>query len=309
MKKQLTFIPIETMVVGLDGSEADASVVQYAAQFAQTFDVTAIHFVTVESDLSMPDEVPREYTHVLANVDTGIKRKIESCLEDNFSASGNVETVIEVLEGNPTEELLKYIKRKNADLMVLGRKKEIEGSSILNHAIARKAPCHLLLVPPDFKVGKIQSALMPTDFSRHANLAMQYLLKPAKEKGLDIHCCHTYQLPIGYYKTGKSDKEFSEIMKSNASRQFSAVTKDFDVPVDCEFMLDEKHKPAKTILKIADQLKPDLVVVGSKGRTNLSIIFLGSIAQKMILENDRYPMLIVKHKGENMGVFESLMRL
>lgn len=47
---------------------------------------------------------------------------------------------------------------------------------------------------------------------------------------------------------------------------------------------EEVGSPASILLKIADQWKPDLVVVGSHGRSTIGRFFLGSVSQKLVHE-------------------------
>jgi len=50
--------------------------------------------------------------------------------------------------------------------------------------------------------------------------------------------------------------------------------------------------PAEAILKSADENQMDAIVIGSKGRTGLSKILLGSVAEKVV-RNSKIPVVVV----------------
>ena len=50
--------------------------------------------------------------------------------------------------------------------------------------------------------------------------------------------------------------------------------------------------PAEAILKSADESQMDAIVIGSKGRTGLSKILLGSVAEKVV-RNSKIPVVVV----------------
>ena len=52
-------------------------------------------------------------------------------------------------------------------------------------------------------------------------------------------------------------------------------------------------QPAAEILRLAEELPADLIVVGSMGRTGLSRFLLGSVAEKVV-RNSKVPVLVVQ---------------
>lgn len=54
-------------------------------------------------------------------------------------------------------------------------------------------------------------------------------------------------------------------------------------------------KPAEMIIKVADKWGADLIVLGTQGRTGLSNILLGSVAEKAI-RHSTIPLLVIPNK-------------
>jgi len=192
----------------------------------------------------------------------------------------------------------------------MGRKKSLKGSGIVSSKIARRCPCSLLLVTEDFKP-TISKVLVPVDFSKHATRAMQRALEFTEPASAELLMMHIYSVPVGYYKTGKSHEEFARIMQSHAEKDCQKFLAKNQFPTDlpCEYEVSDDGKASDMIFTHAEESGVDLIVVGSKGRTALSAILMGSVAEKLVYRDSSIPVLIVKNKGENMGFINALMKI
>lgn len=302
-------MPIQRVLVGLDLSSLDEQIVAYTAFITSYFQIEEISFVHVTKDLAFPEDMPIEIQQQLATIDDGIRLDIEKNIAKFSESFEGIKIHIKVMEGNPIDKLYRYSKIRNSDLIILGKKVNDYKYNIVNSSIARKTHCLLLLVPEKVNGVPIKSILVPTDFSEHSKLALDYAVEMAAKQGSMITCSHAYSLPYGYTKIGKSKEEFTEIMLNNAKKEFAKFVHGYDLPIESEFVLDENDKPADCIFKLSETLKPDMIVIGAKGRTNLATAFLGSFAEKMTMQDTNIPLLLVKRKGESMGVFEALLNL
>ena len=55
--------------------------------------------------------------------------------------------------------------------------------------------------------------------------------------------------------------------------------------------------PASKIVKYADEIDADLIVMGSKGQGKLASVFLGSVS-KHVVNNSKHSVLVVKRKNK-----------
>ena len=114
---------------------------------------------------------------------------------------------MDVLEGKPTETVLKYAKRKEADLIVLGKPNRDHRPRLHLGKIAELSSCSVLFVPKgaDIRLDEVGVAL---DFSDQSYQALQQALRIADEGNqrqppVRVYGLHVYQVPNGFSKTGQ----------------------------------------------------------------------------------------------------------
>lgn len=299
----------EVAMVGLDLTEMDDRIIEYLGILLKTLPLKRVLFVHVAKELELPKEVTDKYPDLLAPLDEsisdGIADKVSHLFKDNDVAHDII-----VQEGAPLETFLRLSKIKNVDLVILGRKKSLEGSGLLAGHIVRKSQASILFVTEKFNP-TIKNVLVPVDFSLHSVLSLHLALKLKEHADVNIHFSHLYNVPIGFYKTGKTHKEFAEIMKGHAMSDMKQFLRENKVMEEypCTFILSDDQPKADLINKHAHEAGMDLILIGSRGRTTSSALLIGSIVEKVLMLDSDIPILVVKNRGENMGFFEALMKL
>lgn len=298
---------INSVLVGLDLTEMDDSLIRFASMICKSFKAESANFIHVAKDLELPEEVIKEYNDVLTTVDEGIKHTIQKKINEHFKCSCNIE--ISVKEGNAVDKILRYAKIKNADLIILGRKQKLRGSGVVTQSIARKSPCNLFLIPERTEIKNLDKVLVPIDFSEHSHLAMEQALELADKHQATVSCVNIYDVPGGYSKIGKTYEEFAEIMLGHAKKNFERFISKYKEPVECKYILSKDHEHFNELIDYVKTEKPDIIFIGSKGRTNASVVLLGSMAEKLTKSLYDIPLFIVKRKGESVDIFEALLEI
>ncbi|HLT06984.1 MAG TPA: universal stress protein [Cyclobacteriaceae bacterium] len=296
------------ILVGLDLSPLDDVLIKKTATLARFFEAEKVYFIHVAKDLALPEEVAKNYPDLLAPVDEVIEKSItDQIIAANFPSEVAYE--VDAKEGGTLDKILRVSKIKDIDLIIMGRKKDLEGSGALAKRIALRSSCSVLFLPEAMKTENYKKLFVPVDFSSYSLLALEYA-KTFSQEPTDIICHHVYEVPHGYSKTGKSYEEFAEIMRENAQKDYQQFLQKNSLPeYPCKLSLREKGNRAAFILDAAKQEGADLIIFGSRGRTDSAALLIGSVAEKLLDINNEIPMLMLKKKGENMDFLEALFNI
>jgi len=301
---------IERLLVALDLTEMDELLIKYSSHLAKFLESEKVYFIHVARDLELPEDLKKNYPDLMAPSDESMTDSINKLIEKSWESNYNCEKVVEIKEGDPSEQILKWVNIKNVDMMVMGRKRKMKGGGIVPQKIAKVAQTSLMMVPEGFSF-KLDKIVVSVDFSKHSKLAVEEALAITNDKNIKLSLVNVYRVPVGYNKTGKSYDEFATIMKGHAKVDFNEFIErnDFPEEMECHYVLDDDDSPADKIFEFASEQNADMIVMGSKGRTGLASILLGSVAEKVITYDSEIPLMIVKEKGENMGFLKALLKM
>jgi universal stress protein A len=126
--------------------------------------------------------------------------------------------------------------------------------------------------------------LVPHDFSDDASAALDFAIELAKQLGGELHLVHAYRLPIEVfspYGVAIPDSVMPELRKGAELR-----LKELAARVEAAGLTARVHlregAPAEVIAESARELGADLIVMGTRGRTGLAHVVLGSVAERTV---------------------------
>lgn len=143
----------------------------------------------------------------------------------------------------------------------------------------------------------MKKILVPTDFSENANLALRHAIQVANQFGATITVVHIYQIATS---TG-SLVSIDHIVKADREQEISALIEEMKSLLTNNARMEgqvRKGNSVENICQIAEKLKVDIIIMGTKGADGMKKMFLGSTASNVIL-NTTIPVLVVP------GVFEN----
>jgi nucleotide-binding universal stress UspA family protein len=137
----------------------------------------------------------------------------------------------------------------------------------------------------------IRTILHPTDFSARSEWAFQAAHSLARDHGARLVVLYV-RAPtvVAYGELGPIVPDpirTPEDMKDNLS-----ALRTLDPRVAVEYRLGE-GEPAAEILRLASELKANLIVMGTHGRTGLGRLLMGSVAE-VVLRRAPCPVLTLK---------------
>lgn len=299
------------MLVALDLTDMDVFVVKYASMIAKAFEIDAVYFMHVTTSLELPEEIQEKYGNVIAPVDETLQKEMQVVIDEHFMAPGGCDVQVSVQAGKVTDEILKFAKVKVVDLILLGRKEELGGSGLNAKKIAKVSASSVIFVPENPN-NQLEKILVSIDYSEHSRMAFEIGIDIQKKTGAKLLSNNVYRVPVGFAKSGKTYEEFAEIMLENTKEECQRFFKKMNlgsVDYDHTYALDDDPHPADKIYKTGAELGVDMIVLGSKGRSSAAAFLIGSVAEKLLMEDNDIPLFLVKKGNENMSFLEALFRL
>ena len=197
-------------------------------------------------------------------------------------------------------------------MIIVGRKIHLPGTGVVSLRLARRASCSLLIVPENSQP-KVQKILVPSDFSDYSKDALEEAIMIAEKHGnVEIVCQNVFSIPSGYHFTGKSYEEFTQIMQMHAEIAYKKFIRKINtkgIKITPVYTKDEDDDPVQEIVNKALEINADGIIIGAKGRTAATALFIGSMAERLIQFNDSLPLLVTRPKGKNAGILDYILEI
>jgi nucleotide-binding universal stress UspA family protein len=301
------------ILVALDHTDMDNKLIDAVCSICQTSGSKHIYFVNLIRDFQFPEDMLKEFPDIVDKVLADRRKVIEDEIMNRFACEG-VKVHFIIKQGQPTKEIMKLTADEKIDLILLGRKNKKKGGGTIINRLARRIGCSILIIPVDseFKLNRVH---VPLDFSSYSKMAMEKAVELAKSSHTPVKIItqNVYQVPSGYHYTGKTFDEFAEIMEKNAEKDYHnlvAGMKLDGLDIENTYTLDKDEDVISTIYQHASQnIKADLIIIGAKGRTATTALFIGSKAEKLIRLDSQIPVMIVRPKGKAAGLREYIKEL
>lgn len=303
---------IKKLIVCLDQTTLDKTLIQYASFIARVNQAKKVYFVNVIKNLSVPKEVLEEFPNLVENMINERQEAMETVVKENFGNTKNISLNYIVKEGSLSKKVLKLAEEKSADMIIIGRKVDLPGTGVASLRLARRASCSLMIVPEN-SVAKLSKILVPSDFSEYSKDALEEAIMIANKHGnVEIVCQNVFTVPSGYHFTGKSYEEFTQIMQMHAEINYKKFIRKIDtkgVKVTPIYTKDDDDDPVQEIVSKAMEIEADGIIIGAKGRTAATALFIGSMAERLIQYNDSMPLLVTRPKGKNAGILDYILEI
>jgi nucleotide-binding universal stress UspA family protein len=138
----------------------------------------------------------------------------------------------------------------------------------------------------------IKTILHPTDFSAPSEYAVQVACSLARDYGAKLVVLHVDLPPVtmGEVISNMDPEDYKEKIWAEFRRLEVLESGIRNLRLETKLV---EGNPAKEILKTAHEIKPELIVMGTHGRTGLSRLLMGSVAEEVVRMSS-FPVLTVK---------------
>lgn len=304
---------IKKLLVCLDQSNLDETLIRFASFVSRVNQTKKIYFTNVIRNLQIPKEVLEEFPNLIENMVEERKKQMIEVVEKNFGRREDIEFSFVVKEGQLSKKILKLALEKSVDMIIIGRKVTLPGTGVVSQRLARRASCSLLIIPEKAEP-KMDKLLVPSDFSDYSKDALEEAVLIVEKYGgkAEIICQNVFTIPSGYHFTGKSFEEFTSIMLMHAEINFKKFIRNIDtknIKITPIYTQDDDDDPVEEIIAKAKEINADGIIIGVKGRTAATALFIGSMAERLIQLNETFPLLVTRPKGKNAGILDYILEI
>ncbi|MFY9241526.1 MAG: universal stress protein [Polaribacter sp.] len=147
----------------------------------------------------------------------------------------------------------------------------------------------------------MKKILVPIDFSKKSEYAAKMAGKIAKKSGSVVYLLHMIELPTGIVDMGAgtnfSIPESMLYLRKVKERILEFKEEFFDKKQEVHHSIRFQN-PYEGILKYADKIEANIIIMGSKGHSDFEEILIGSNTEKVV-RTSKVPVIIVKKDTEN----------
>lgn len=278
---------IKIILVGVDFSECSRSALEQAVRLARwnNAGLRIVHAISPTSVNSNDETLQHTLDELRGQIRQHAIARLSDWAGDAGAPAGHSR---EVINGVPLDVLLTESRSKDADLLVLGA----TGGSLLPNGAGtlatkclRKAGKKVMLVKASH-ARPFRRIVACVDFSEVSREVVTQAWRVAGWDGAEVHLLHVFQpewrvwTPMTKLPAlGNFEQSYRAILEGNL-RQFAADRPEANTIVSvC---------PGKThghgIAEYCRNVDADLVILGSKGQTNLKYVLLGSTVERLLKE-------------------------
>ncbi|HSJ03562.1 MAG: universal stress protein [Verrucomicrobium sp.] len=279
--------PYQNILVGIDYSQSSRSALRAAIRLGAFNNavITAVHILDPALAAALKRVNGFSDEQMIKVTEDSVHRFLVETEVGTESVRVRIET------GHPVAGLVGACRDLDADLLVLGT----HGNHHLGYQVGpvaakctRKTPCDVLLIR-EGQSGPFRKALVGIDLSETSREAFKAALQVAECDGTALHCLLVQETPAvagaeyGGYLPGLSLVEWSDGRALEGELATFLMDAASGHPeVHWISTVEESFSARATLLRHATDDSCDLVVVGTKGTSNLLSLVMGTTAENIV---------------------------
>jgi nucleotide-binding universal stress UspA family protein len=271
-----------SILVGVDFSECSRSALEHALRLGRAWGVAvnAVHVVAAPDPLTAADPG-------LGSAQQEVLRQLAADAEARWTAIASTVPGVgrlpfEVVSGDRLAAMRRSLEQHAAGLLVLGAHGETRpnvGLGTLASGCIRSLAADVMVVRDTF-TGPFRTVVAGVDFSATSRRALEAAARVAGADGARLYAVHVVAAADGSAAT-------QERLAAEHGPALEAFVAGSGLPEGLELRCDVFPYPGRRsgLLEFGAVVNADLVAIGTRGRTNLRDVVLGSTAEKLLRES------------------------
>jgi nucleotide-binding universal stress UspA family protein len=206
-----------------------------------------------------------------------------------YSKRSGVPYEARVIEGIASEEIIKFSREENVDIVFAGRRGISEIEQILigstTSRLIRNSDIPIFVVPKNKRNVTIEKVMCPIDLNDFSLRELEYAIHFSRQLKAKLYVVHiseffNYKVPVL-----KRDKLIDKI-----NEKIMGIAEDLNYKI--ENIIYDEGEPGQKIIEIAKKNKVDVITMATHQRKGIEKFFLGSITEKVLMYSD-VPVLVL----------------
>ena len=288
---------IKKIVWATDGSQEAEKALDYSKYIAgkSGAEIVGVHVVpmTVQLLYENLSESKAEIKKWRSKIEDNAGKRFDEIKEDLKKSDINFDGVI--LKGAPSDKIKELAKRRNADLIVMGKhghgliESMLAGSETIKVLKSSHIPVLAVKTKKNKNKAEFKNILVPIDLSEESDSALTYALNIAQITGAGVTVIYVLRLdmyaqdiPAGALEMviGQSEQALNN-RASKIKKRFES-TKGASKNIKMTNEVIHGMSEAVTISNYASKKNIDLIVIHTHGRTGITRFLLGSVTERII---------------------------
>jgi nucleotide-binding universal stress UspA family protein len=150
----------------------------------------------------------------------------------------------------------------------------------------------------------IKNILIPTDFSKEADYALDFAIEMAKSTQIKLHLLHVIESPSAYEGSFNVEGEvahdgpaeeivFTKALVAQARKKMEILKAKVIAAKVHGHSHMQMGNPFRSVLDMVDEHKMDMIIMGTKGSHGIDEVMVGSNTEKVV-RNATVPVLAIK---------------
>lgn len=290
------------MVVLLDGSELAEVVFDYAQELSGRLHIETelLHVASPNEEDQLP--MRRAYIERMAE-ELCARAELVRAKYDKDQGAQCIQAHCRVVVGSPADEILKYVDENDIDLVMMsthGRSgaSQWDLGSVANKVI-HACRCPVWLVPTELREEIISDSLprrplvVPLSGSKMSEAVIPFAVAIMKQRAAESELVLLWAediTPMVVSRAALQEKEDERVRMKAYLEALADPIRSLGIPVRTEVLVGD---PAASIIEYLRANPAQLLAMATRGRTGLSRMIFGSVAENVVHLVKKTPLLLV----------------